>query len=226
MDHDMVVREKMTERYLLNELDPGVRDEFEEHFFVCADCALDVRAGAELVARSKAVLAEMPEEGFIRTVPAPPKPAFGWFAWLRPAFLVPVMATLLLVIGYQNLVTYPKLQSALHQPQVLPLASVSVGTWGESGPSLTVHQGEGFVLFVRNPRDASYASYKANLYDHDEKLEWSLAIPADSQQDHWSIQIPPAQFAAGSYTLDVLGVTAAGNTKEVGKASFELQIQK
>jgi len=33
MDHDAVVRLKMTERYLLGELDPDARDEFEEHFF-------------------------------------------------------------------------------------------------------------------------------------------------------------------------------------------------
>jgi len=33
MDHDAVVRQKMTERYLLGELDSETRDEFEEHFF-------------------------------------------------------------------------------------------------------------------------------------------------------------------------------------------------
>ena len=31
MDHDTVVRQKLTERYLLNELDPEARDNFEEH---------------------------------------------------------------------------------------------------------------------------------------------------------------------------------------------------
>src|SRR5450631_2029029 len=58
MDHDVVVRQKMTERYLLDELDPAARDEFEEHFFDCADCALDVHAGALFVEQSKVVLAE------------------------------------------------------------------------------------------------------------------------------------------------------------------------
>src|ERR1035441_1684537 len=41
MDHDAVVRQNMTERYLLNELDPEARDEFEEHYFDCPDCAAD-----------------------------------------------------------------------------------------------------------------------------------------------------------------------------------------
>ena len=46
MDHDEAVRTKVTERYLLNELDPELRDQFEEHLFDCQDCALDVRAAA------------------------------------------------------------------------------------------------------------------------------------------------------------------------------------
>jgi hypothetical protein len=33
MDHEVVVRQQMTERYLLDELDPHERAEFEEHFF-------------------------------------------------------------------------------------------------------------------------------------------------------------------------------------------------
>ncbi len=226
MDHDLVVREKMTERYLLDELDPRDRDQFEEHYFDCPDCALDVRAGANLITQSKAILAETAEEVFSQTDTAHSKPARGWFAWLRPAFVVPVMAALLLVIGYQNLVTYPKLQSELHQPQVLSWGSVNVGTWGEGGPTITVPQGKGFLLFVRIPPDASYARYTADLYNDDGKLESSLMIQASSQQDQWPIQIPAANHEAGNYTLDVHGVTAAGDSKEVGKASFILKMQQ
>ena len=226
MDHEMVVREKMSERYLLNELDARERDQFEEHFFDCPDCALDVRAGTEFVAQSKAILAETPEEAFTRETPPRPKPSRDWFGWFRPAFAVPVMAALLLVIGYQNLVTYPKLQSALQRPQVLPWASVNVGTWGEGGPTILVPQGKGFLLFVRIAPDERYVSYSADLYSSGGKLESSFPIPASSQQDQWPVQIPAANYAAGNYTLDVHGVTAAGNTIEVGKASFILKMQQ
>src|SRR5260370_39875487 len=101
MDHDVVVRLKMTERYLLGELDTDARDEFEEHFFDCPDCALDVRAGALFVEQSKVVLAEKAEPvsaGQPVTAAHPARP--GWFAWLRPAFVAPVMVLLLAVIGY------------------------------------------------------------------------------------------------------------------------------
>jgi len=226
MDHDLVVREKMTERYLLNELDPGERNQFEEHFFDCPDCALDVRAGAEFVARSKAILADTPEESFTRAIPPRPRQSRDWFSWLRPAFAVPVMAALLLVIGYQNLVTYPKMQSALQQPQVLPWASVNVGTWGEGGPTITVSHGKGFLLFLRIAPDDKYVRYSADLYNSAGKLESSFPIPASSQQDQWPVQIPASNYAAGNYTLDVHGVTAAGESREVGKASFVLKMQQ
>jgi len=231
MDHDVVVRQKMTERYLLGELDPEARDEFEEHFFDCPDCALDVHAGALFVEQSKVALAEESEPisaGLPVAPPVPVKP--GWLAglrsMLRPAFAVPVMALLLAVIGYQNLVTYPQLRRELNSPQVLPWASVNVGTWGSGGPVITTRPGKGFLLFVRIPPEGGYSHYTADLYNPAGKLEWSLTIPATSAQDQWPVQVPGANREAGSYTLAVRGISAAGESKEVGRASFELQIQK
>src|ERR1700674_3301277 len=130
MDHDVVVRQKTTERYLLGELNPEACTEFEEHFFDCPDCALDVRTGSLFVEQSKVVLAEKAEPfsaGLPVTAPSLVKP--GWLSWLRPAFAAPLMVLLLAVIGYQNLVTYPQMQQALNSPRVLPWAPVNVGTW-------------------------------------------------------------------------------------------------
>jgi len=232
MDHDMVVRQKMTERYLLDELDPAARDEFEEHYFDCKECALDVRAGALFVEQSKVVLAEEPQPvaaGLPATASVPAIPR--WPTWFRPAVVVPVMVLLLAVIGYQNLIIYPQLEQAFNSPQVLPWASVNVGTYGSEGPVITTRRGEGFLLFVRIPPDGSYSHYTTDLYNSAGKLEWSLTIPVasgkeTSAQDQWPVQVPGANGEAGSYTLAVHGVTAAGESKEVGRASFELQIQK
>jgi len=231
MDHDMVVRQQMTERYLLDELDPAARDEFEEHYFDCAECALDVHAGALFVEQSKVALAESTEPSYTpllvpASVPAIPR----WLTWFSPAVVVPVMVMLLMVIGYQNLVIYPQMQQALNSPQVLPWASVNVGTWGSGGPVITTRPGQGFLLFVRIPPDGSYSHYTTDLYNSAGKLEWSLTIPVasgkeTSAQDQWPVQVPGANREAGSYTLAVHGV-AAGESKEVGRASFELQIQK
>ncbi len=227
MDHDAVVRQKMTERYLLDELDPETRGKFEEHFFDCPDCALDVQAAALFVEQSKLVLAEKSEPlsaGPPVNLPVPAKP--GWRAWLRPVFAVPVMALLLAVIGYQNLVTYPQLDQALKSPQVLPWAPVNVGTYGSEGPVIKARPGQGFLLFVRIPPDGVYSRYRAELYNPAGKPEWSLTIPATAAQDQWPVQVPGTNREAGNYSLTVRGITMAGESKEVGRASFELQIQK
>src|SRR3982074_3831115 len=141
MDHDEAVRTKVTERYLLDELDPELRDQFEEHLFDCQDCALDVRAAAMFVEQSKAILSERPEMVPARA-PAPVSKAAGWFAWLRPAFAVPVFALLLGVVGYQNFVTVPRLEQAANSPRVLPWASVNVSTRGGSPTTVAARPGE------------------------------------------------------------------------------------
>jgi putative zinc finger protein len=223
MDHSDAVRLKATERYLLNELDPEQLDQFEEHLFDCPDCALDVRAAAMLVEQSKNV--------FSRSAGLVPveKPAHGgetWLSWLRPTFAVPVMAALIAFIAYQNLVSYPRLESALHRPQVVPWASVNVGTWGAGGPVIQTSAGQGFLLFVRIPPDSSYTRYTADLYNPAGKLEWTLHFAASPGQDQWPMHVPAANREAGTYSLAVHGVTAAGESKDLGRASFELQTQK
>ena len=226
MNHELVVRQKMTERYLLDELDPEQRDEFEEHLFDCPECALDVRAGATFVEQSKAFLAENTADTAPVRVPMAAPAKAAWFAWLRPALAVPALAVLLLLVAYQNLVTYPKLQNALNQPQVLPWASVNVGTWGAGGPTITTALGQGFLLFLRIPPAGVYAHYTADLYDPAGNVEWSLTIPAAPGQDQWPVQVPGSNRAAGTYTLAVRGITAAGENKDLGRTSFELQVQK
>ena len=97
MDHNQAVREKATEKYLLNELDPEVREQFEEHLFDCQDCALDLRTAAMFVEQTKVILSEKEVMAPAR-VPVPVPVSSGWMAWLRPAFAVPVFALLLVVI--------------------------------------------------------------------------------------------------------------------------------
>lgn len=222
MDHADVVRRKLTERYFLDELDPAQRDEFEEHYFDCPECALDVRATATFVEQSKGLLVERVEKAAVRgTVPA----RAGWFGWLRPGFAAAVMALLLAVIGYQNL-TYPRRKLAGNQPQVLPWASINTRTRGGNTPVISAPRGGSFLLFVNIPPDTRYSSYTADLYNPAGKLEWSLTIPASSSQDQWPVQVPGANREAGIYALVVRGVTAAGESQEVGRTPFELQIQK
>ena len=57
MDHNEAIRLMGAEQYLLNELSPELREQFEEHLFECTDCANDVRAGALFIEQTKAIFA-------------------------------------------------------------------------------------------------------------------------------------------------------------------------
>lgn len=225
MDHEEAVRQKATERYLLDELDPEQRDQFEEHLFDCQECALDVRAGAMFVEQSKAILTEPTVSSFARKPSrATAKP--GWFAWLRPAFAVPVFALLLALIGYQNFVTYPKLMRAANEPQVGPWASVNVSTRGAETTVLKAHPGEGFGLLVNFPPQGGFASYVVDLYNPAGKLEWSGPVSAATAGEDRQIYIPGRNRLPGTYTLVVHGITSAGESQELSRHPIDLQIQK
>jgi hypothetical protein len=224
MDHEQAVRQKATERYLLNELDPDLKDQFEEHLFDCQDCALDVRAAAMFVEQSKVALAEPAITAPVQ-MPAPAPAKAGWLAWFRPAFAVPVLALLLVVVGYQNFVTYPHLMQAANRPQVGPWASVNVSTRGGSATVIKAHPGEGFSLLVNLPPEDGFASYAADLYNPAQKLEWSGRIPWAAGEEGRQIYIPGRNRQPGIYTLVVQGITAAGESKEISRHSIEVQIQ-
>jgi len=216
------------EKYLLGELTPEARDQFEEHFFGCQECALDVRAGAALVEHSKVVLSEPVAVAPAReAAPAPARP--GWFAWLRPAFAVPLLA-LLAVMGYQNLVTYPKLKgevAMVNQPQILASASlINANTRGAGRTVVSARQGEPFLLFLDIPTETKFTSYVAELDGPGGSAEWSLTIPAETTKDMVPIRVPADHHAAGMYTLVVRGVDSSGGKSfEIGRYPFELQIR-
>jgi len=228
MDHSESIRLMAAEKYLLGELTPELREQFEEHFFGCQECALDVRAGAALVEHSKVVLSEPVAESVRRPVAVPARA--GRLAWLRPAFVAPVLAALLVVVGYQNLVTYPKLKgevAVVNRPQILASASlINANTRGAGKTVVTARQGEPFLLFVDIPAETRFSSYVAELDGPHGNSEWSLTIPAETTKDTVPIRVPADHRQAGVYTLVVRGVdSSSGKGVEVGRYPFELQIR-
>jgi len=222
MNHDEAVREKFTERYFLAELDPEQREQFEEHLFDCQECALDFRAGATFLEESKVLLADASTS---TVVPARPVKS-SWFGWLRPAFAVPVMALLVIAIGYQNFVQVPRLLSSAAMPQALPFATLNVSTRGVEKTAITMAPGQGFNLVLSIPPDPAYTSYTLDLYKPVGGLKWSLKIPASSPDDTHSIYIPGSGLEQGTYKLTVNGITAAGQSTSIGNYPVELKIQK
>jgi len=225
MDHDQAVRQKATERYLLDELDPELRDQFEEHLFDCQDCAMDVRAAAMFVEQSKAILGDTPVATTVKQ-PEITRTKASWFAWLRPAFAVPALALLLAVIGYQNFVTYPRLTAAANDPKIGPWASLNVSTRGSETKTIKVHPGEGFGLLINLPPEDGFASYAVDLYNPAGKLEWSGPISKTTVDDGRQVYIPGQKLLPGTYTVAVRGINPAGQSQELSRQPIELQMLK
>jgi hypothetical protein len=222
MDHADAVRLKATERYLLSELDPAQLDQFEEHLFDCLECALDVRTAAMFLEQSKNVLAHSPQPVPVK-LPAPTRKE--WFAWLRPAYALPAMAALLVVIGYQNLVVYPGMRQATSVPYLFPSASINVATRSAANPLVNSKPGEPFVLLLNVPTENRFSSYIADLYDPAGHIKWSIPISAETANDTVPMRIP-GQREAGVYALAIRGIPQAGdNASEIGRQPFELRLQ-
>ena len=217
MNHDEAIRIMGTEQYLLNELSPELREQFEEHFFACPVCAADVRAGALFLEQAKAVFAA---EAVTppRDVPAiaPAKP--GWWAWLRPAFAAPALALLLAIIVFQN---WPSHQS----PQVFQAAYVNIGSRGGTIPLVSASKGQGFLLRVNVPQQ-SYSSYFADIYNPHGNMLWSVSLPVSAGNDTYFVHVPGGRYNAGTYSVAIRGIGSDGNSTELGRGSFELQISK
>jgi hypothetical protein len=227
MDHNEAIRSMIVEKYLLSDLTPELREEFEEHFFDCRECGDDVRTGAAFLEHSKTILSTVPAPVAARAVSTTPK--ITWASWLR-GLAVPAMAVLLAIVGYQNFATVPKLKSAIAEanaPRIFPSASlIAANSRGSNQSRVTVRKGESFLLFLDINTENHFPSYVAELYGPAGALEWSLPIAADTAKETLPISVPAKERSTGTYTLVVSGVSVGGEkSSEVGRYPFELQFQ-
>lgn len=230
MNHDDAVRLSLVEKYLLEELEPNLRDEFEEHYFDCRECADDLRGTSAFLYAAKE---ELKASAVPKTVPGAPRKS--WFAWLwTPALLVPALAACLLVIAYQNLVIFPRFRNAiaeLRAPEILPTLSLVGGnSRGGTTPSIAVEDAHAFLVLIDIPTQDRFSSYTCVLYSPAGSPAWRVQVSAEEAKDTVSIRVPAGQAVGGSYTLVVQGVTGgqsgaaqAENGTELARYRFTLK---
>src|SRR5260370_40312253 len=154
MAHSEAARLQVAVKDVLGELPAVQRDEYEEHYFDCAECALDLKAAAAFVDTTREVLGEEASEKAPRFRVAV---RGGLFEWLRPIVAVPAFAVLLLALSYQSLVTVPHWKNAAVQataPRVLlPYPLIAANTRGIEAQTFRVLPDEPFGLYVNVPTD-------------------------------------------------------------------------
>jgi hypothetical protein len=225
MEHPEAIRLMAAERYLLNELTPEQRQSFEEHFFECQECAVEVQAGDAFIQHSKKIFGE-PVAPYAPREERESRP--GWMAWLRPAFAVPVFAALIAVIAYQNMVSVPRLkQSASNlQPQVVASLYLTSGTLqGAEDRVIKVRSNSSFLLQVDIAADPRYSSYICELRSPSGDVVGTFPVSTEAARNTVPVLVPPQQ-KSGSYKLAVRGIVSGQQaTSEISSSSFELQVQ-
>jgi hypothetical protein len=224
MDHNQITQHLTVERYLLDELTPEVRDEFEEHFFDCQECATDLRATAAFMDVAR-------REFKIHPVPKPGGESKGksLFASAWPSALVwSALAASLLVIAYQNMIVFPHFRteiSELKAPEILPAISLVGGnSRGGQIPAGTVGNSRPFLLQLDIPTQDRFSGYTCLLYAPSGSLVWTAEVSAQSARDTVSIRVPAADRPPGEYTLAVQG-NLAGSSVDLARYRFALNTQ-
>jgi hypothetical protein len=204
MDHQQATQVMAVERYLLQELAPEMRDQFEEHFFDCQECATDLGATAAFMEAAK-------REFRLNPIPKPavaPKGKLG-LALLRPVIAWSALAASLLVIAYQNVVVYPHLSSEIAElkaPEILPsLSLVNANSRGGPAPEVTVGAGRPYLLVVDIPTQDRFSSYTCLLYSASGSLSWRVDVSPQMAKDTVSVRVPSADKPPGDYTLVLQG---------------------
>ena len=205
MDHPEATRLMAVEKYLLDEMPPALRDEFEEHFFGCPECAADLRATEAFLDAAKQELKAAP---LPKPSPVADKKSPFEFLW-RPVFALPAFALLLLVIAYQNIVVYPHLASEIAQlqaPQIAPTLSLLAGnSRGGETPSIAIQKSQPFVVNIDIPTQDRFSSYTCLLYSPTGSTASKIQISAQQAKDTVSISVPAGKAVPGNYTLLVQG---------------------
>ena len=246
MDHTEATRLQAAEKYILGELPQALREEYEEHFFDCPACALDIKAAAAFADTTREVLREQPQSDRFRLKDASPVPG-GWFGWLRPTFAVPAFAALalLLVVGYQNTVTIPQLKNvpsnsvtqiygqefSLWPSAVRRGTEVKAGETDANEARFEVRQGQGFLLSFDFTPSTTFADYLYQLQDASGHVLAQNTLSGESANQRLHLPVSAGLLPrSGKYSVVFFGAdSASGNPQkgaEVQRFTFTVAFQQ
>jgi len=224
MNHTEAVRLQAAEKYALGDLSQAVREEYEEHFFDCAECALDLKAAVAFVAATREVLRE---EGRATSLARDPDrvPIFAaWKRFFRPLVAVPVFAALLLAVIYQQ----TRMPSAR---EVTPLAAAQVsgssfllksGLRGGEEKTIQVPRDQAFTIGFDITSLQSFPNYLCQLEDAKGHVLVRMPVSSTQAADTVYMPVPGGLRDSGTYSVVVTG-TEGSASKEVQRRTFTVE---
>jgi hypothetical protein len=220
MDHTRATTTGAAERYALGELDDLERDEFEEHFFGCVECADEVKAAVRFLDAAQPLLGhdervDLPEAG--RSARRAPASIAAWprvrsLFWPMP---LAAAATLVLVLGgtaaYLATVKVPRLEAQLADAESLqsvPWHFLSVSR--SETPKIEVVAGEHAIgLSLSRSSGRSFPFYLCELRDAEGHKLLSRVVPETPGRDELQLLVPTRNLPSGAYAIAVAGLESA-----------------
>jgi anti-sigma factor RsiW len=213
LDHLKATKRNVADRYVLGELSQAQREEFEEHYFECVDCAEDVRAFLAISSNSRSVLVDVLD--CAEPAPAPRWTPLGWFhalrSWRPPAIyaIAPALAMLALtaITTYQSITLRSQLVA-----QAVPQFDLRPDARGDEGEIRVQPSGNFLVLAADVPGVPRVVKWQIRRVGSQIPL-MNGTTPAPPPGASLSVLIPASKLGTGQY---VLAVRPDGISQETG----------
>jgi len=216
MDHQEALRLQAAEKYLLGELTPDLREQFEEHYFDCPECAMGLRSLGGFITASRLALKEEEIPSLVSPHGARAERP-GWLNWLQPVIAVPAIMALAALVVFQITVTIP---SARKQAAVETVAEVYESSHrlqgtirGADATKVTVRPNETFGLDFDFTPTQVFPSFRGSLVDSSGQAVLIFALKGWQSNKEIHLVVPGGKLHAGKYELIVVGVNGSLNQK-------------
>ena len=209
MEHKQAIATLAAEKYVLDEFSMEQREEFEEHFFSCPDCADDVRTLNRFRAGAKVVLAE-PEVGIEKSRQG------SWFqrllnllsaGWQQPSYAWGALAAILMVTTITGGMRVVELKKQL-QPQAITSVVLRPETRGDI-TAIAPQQLGSFVLLEADVPGASGELSWELKNSGTQDVVFTGRAPAPPPGASFKLLLPSPKLGAGEYILAITSPGAA-----------------
>lgn len=230
MQHKEADQTLAVERYLLGDMTASEVEQFEEHLFICPECAESVQTGAVFVENARAVFkepdAQIGSEPIRRTIRSRQTP--WWKRFMGPAFAPALAASALLCIaGYQQLVVIRGLRdqlTAVTAPQLLPSFALHAASRGAQQAIVVPHGAQFFdVYFDVAVESASGYSCAIQEASGSVKFTEHVSLPRPEAGGTINLLIARSRLRAGDYTMVVSAESP--RAVEIGRYPFKVEYQ-
>jgi hypothetical protein len=231
MDHAEALRLNAAEKYMLGELGQLTREQYEEHFSDCGECAGDLRALSTFISASRELLREEATQRQTKGGVIIERPI--WLNWLRPAFAIPAMGVLLAGLIYQQFVTIPQIRKETGTPVSQAYESafrIQGATRGDEVSRVAVSPDETFAINFDFVPQSTFPSFSGAVFDGSGKQVLTFHLQGSLANKEVSVVVPGQGLKPGRYEIVIAGANTTHAVdraiNEVQRLSFDLEVRK